>query len=114
MSQPLIDFGDDHYGRWIGWHPDRELNPQYANMPDVDRCTLVIRHRLRAEDREQLCRRHGYCEGAVTIHDELTVRLWPNTALWQVAAWEPLTLTPSVLCHCGDHGFITAGRWVRA
>lgn len=36
-------------------------------------------------------------------------------ATWDVAKDEPLTLTPSILCRgCGDHGFITGGKWVRA
>jgi len=33
---------------------------------------------------------------------------------WNVGRWEPLTLAPSLLCHCGDHGFIIDGRWVPA
>jgi hypothetical protein len=53
----------------------------------------------------------------------------PARALWQVQTWEPLTISPSLLCkmprfgpdnkaipgtECGDHGFIRGGRWVRA
>jgi len=33
---------------------------------------------------------------------------------WQVASYEPLTLSPSLLCNCGDHGFIRDGKWVPA
>jgi len=33
---------------------------------------------------------------------------------WHVVSWEPLTITPSILCSCGNHGFITDGRWVPA
>ena len=34
---------------------------------------------------------------------------WP---VWQVVAWDPLTLSPSVLCRtCGNHGWIREGRW---
>jgi len=33
---------------------------------------------------------------------------------WKVEQWEPLTLSPSVLCHCGFNGFVREGRWVRA
>lgn len=35
-------------------------------------------------------------------------------ARWGVESWEPLTLSGSVLCSCGNHGFIRAGRWVPA
>ena len=32
---------------------------------------------------------------------------------WQVTQVEPLTVTPSILCHrCKTHGFITNGAWV--
>jgi Family of unknown function (DUF6527) len=38
---------------------------------------------------------------------------------WQVESWEPLTISPSVLCSldkggCGAHGFIREGKWVPA
>lgn len=33
---------------------------------------------------------------------------------WQVDSWEPLTISPSVLCSCGHHGWIRDGRWVPA
>jgi hypothetical protein len=36
-------------------------------------------------------------------------------ARWQVESWEPLTLSPSILCReTGDHGFIREGKWVQA
>jgi hypothetical protein len=34
---------------------------------------------------------------------------------WAVESWEPLTISPSVLCKlCGNHGFIREGKWVPA
>ena len=33
---------------------------------------------------------------------------------WTVEQMEPLTISPSVACDCGDHGFIREGRWVSA
>lgn len=36
---------------------------------------------------------------------------------WKVESWEPLTLSPSLLCmrkECGTHGFIREGKWVPA
>ena len=34
---------------------------------------------------------------------------------WAVESWEPLTISPSVLCGiCGNHGFIRDGKWVIA
>lgn len=31
---------------------------------------------------------------------------------WQVINLDPLTLSPSLLCGCGEHGWIRDGRWV--
>lgn len=31
--------------------------------------------------------------------------------LWKVLRENPLTLTPSVLCRCGHHGWIRGGAW---
>lgn len=34
---------------------------------------------------------------------------------WTVESWDPLTLSPSLLCQaCGNHGFIREGKWVPA
>lgn len=33
---------------------------------------------------------------------------------WQVECLDPVTLSPSLLCPCGHHGFIRQGRWVPA
>ena len=44
----------------------------------------------------------------------VTSQIFPAGARWQVQSTEPLTLSPSIPCHCGDHGFIRDGRWVAA
>ena len=40
----------------------------------------------------------------------------PDTvSSWVVESFEPLTLSPSVLCRtCGHHGFIRQGKWIEA
>lgn len=30
---------------------------------------------------------------------------------WQVESLDPVTISPSLLCQCGHHGFIRSGRW---
>jgi hypothetical protein len=35
-------------------------------------------------------------------------------AVWQVESLDPLTISPSLLCSCGHHGWIKQGRWVPA
>lgn len=50
----------------------------------------------------------SWCEGGVAFRDFLEGR-----PIWQVHAWDPLTITPSVHnVECGLHGWITDGRWV--
>lgn len=40
---------------------------------------------------------------------------FPDRTFWTVESWEPLTLSPSLLCRrCGNHGFIRDGQWVPA
>jgi hypothetical protein len=112
MTAEPIDLGHGHTLRWTVWKPDRELNPQYEGIPDLEKCTGIIAHPLRPDDEQ--CRDLGYCRGAFTPESETTRRLFPEQALWQVSCWEPLTVSPSILCHCGDHGFIQGGCWVPA
>jgi hypothetical protein len=39
----------------------------------------------------------------------------PTHQSWEAQSFEPLTMTPSILCRvCGDHGFITNDKWVKA
>src|SRR6185437_3504546 len=33
---------------------------------------------------------------------------------WQLISRDPLTLSPSFLCHCGHHGWLRDGKWVPA
>lgn len=61
----------------------------------------------------------GRCEGGVLFdtpeaHAQCEGSSIPG-AFWQVKSWEPLTLSPSLLCRaCGHHGFIKGGRWIPA
>lgn len=104
MTAPL-DLGHDHTLRYTSWAPDRALNPQHADLPDVERVGAIVSHR----------RPDGsLCEGGILFDSEVTRRLFDGRPRWTVESWEPLTLSPSLLCHCGDHGFIREGRWVPA
>lgn len=105
-----LDLGDDHQLSWISWAPDRSLNPRYAEIPNIDKVGAVVAHftpqgqpcdgyiEFDSPERQKLVNEHG----------------WRDRPKWTVESWEPLTLSPSLLCQCGDHGFIRGGRWVRA
>jgi hypothetical protein len=103
MTGPL-DLGHDHRLRWTSWAPDRDLNPQHADLPDVERFGAILWHR-RGDGHE--------CEGSITFDGEVARQLGIEPR-WTVEAWEPLTLSPSILALCGDHGHIRGGRWVPA
>jgi hypothetical protein len=103
-----LDLGDGHWLEFTAWHPDRALNPQYAHLPDMDRIGAIVHHAATTET--------GLCGGGSILFDSQAAReLWAGHPVWQVQNWEPLTMTPSLLCRaCGDHGFIREGKWVRA
>ncbi len=111
----VIDLGDGHTLRFIGWHPDRAIpanRDRYHDIPDIERYGAIVAHF--APDGTP-------CEGFVTFDTpevRALMQTWvvpPKPPLWTVEQWEPLTLSPSLLCSaCGDHGFVRAGRWVRA
>lgn len=106
MSQTIIDFGDGHTGYWLGWRPDRNLNPHYDGIADVEKFGLAVQHKK--PDGSD-------CEGFVTIEGEAQRKVHPDAAKWTLVQEDPITLTPSLHCNaCGDHGFITNGKWVRA
>jgi hypothetical protein len=96
-----LDFGNGYTGRWVGWHPARGLNPQYADIADLDRAALLL-----------TCP-HG-AEGVVHVHPPEYDAIFGGPG-WQVESWEPLTLNPSILrTECGCHGYIRDGKWVFA
>jgi hypothetical protein len=109
VTAERIGLGDGHWLRYVSWGPDRVLNPQYAELPDVEKWGAIVGHPLRPGDAQ--CTWLGECQGSVTF-DATVQRQLEAGPFWQVESWEPLTLSPSLLCHCGDHGFIRDGHWV--
>jgi hypothetical protein len=99
VSDRILDLGSGFNLRFTSWTPDRLLNPQYDEIPSVDRIGAIV-----------TCK-HGI-EGSILFsispeHDAL----FPNSPHWTVESWEPLTLSPSIDTGC-CHGFIKEGKWV--
>lgn len=109
MAGVTLDLGDGHLLRWVRFDPDLELNPQYAHLRDqlpALRFAATVVHPRLDNGRP--------CASGITFDTPLAREVDPGP-LWQVQSWDPLTVSPSLLCRrCGDHGFIREGRWVRA
>ena len=101
-----ITLGHQHTLRFMRWAPDRALNPQYDHLPDVQQYGALVEHQT-TDGRPCTC--------VITFDGPVQRELAPNEARWQVQTWEPLTLTPSLVCPlCGDHGFIRDSTWIPA
>lgn len=74
----------------------------FTSFRDVARFGVIVEHEIGDGT---------YCFGSILFDTPLAREVFPQHAVWQVESWEPLTLTPSLLCHCGDHGFIRNGQW---
>ena len=59
---------------------------------------------------------HGEeCVGGVLFDVPIAREREPGKVGWTVESWEPLTISPSILCYgSGLHGWIRDGRWVPA
>lgn len=85
---------DDNALVFIRWKDEAE--PYMANWF----------HRASAKDK-------GWCMGGFAWRKpEGLDATWTP---WTLESWEPLTVSPSLLCMgCGAHGFIREGKWVPA
>jgi hypothetical protein len=105
-----IDLGNGYSATWYPWSPDRELNPQYDKIPDIEHCLLEV-----------VCP-HG--NRGVLHPDTPEVRaVFRSGPFWTLISLDPLHLEPSVqfMNYKNDrhepgccHGFIRNGRWVKA
>lgn len=110
------DIGHGHRIKFYSWSPDRELNPQYADMPDIEKAGLLDEHfDARCVEPNDPNGRHA---GSVMFDLPEVRRAFGDRErpYWQVESLdiETLTISPSLLCGCGDHGFIRGGRWIPA
>jgi len=114
-----LDLGDGHELWFLEWDPDRDLNSQWKDLPPIapgEHCVAFIAHPAgpSAEKWKETEVGEGRCFSAIHFDIPRMRRAWQGVNLWAVTNWEPLTVWPSILCHCGDHGFITEGKWRRA
>lgn len=69
-----------------------------------------------ADDGEHIEWRHDCVERDSGVQMDLVLASLPiGESGWQVEQVEPLTVSPSILCHrCRVHGFIRNGQWLPA
>jgi hypothetical protein len=103
-----IDIGSGHTIEKICWKPNRVLNPKYEGIPDIEWYGIIINHPAPATGEP--------CSGSVTFRSDVAIAYErPGRDMWDVQSFDPLTISPSVLCTaCGDHGFIRDGAWIPA
>jgi hypothetical protein len=90
--------------RYIAFQPDRDVNPQYADLPDMPKYAAIIEHPAAGG---------GRCESVVTFASVVADRLSPELPKWTMIQEDPLTLDLSVECACGNfHGHVKNGKWV--
>lgn len=113
-----LDLGLGHKLAWTTWEPDPVLNPQWASLPPIEEgthCGAILQHPTGPKGGSPW---GEMCQSGINF-DVPRIRAAPeafdNRAVWQVQCWDPLTVSPSILCLlCDDHGFIREGRWVPA
>lgn len=82
------DIGHEHYISYLYSYKNHDLT-----------VGVIVRH-IKPDGK--------YCDGAARWrHYESETGV-----LWTLESENPLTISPSLLCHCGDHGFIKQGKWI--
>ena len=108
MEEGDVDIGSGHYLRFTEFHGKR--------------LGAIVFHPVGPKPpagRSQWQIDGGMCGGSIFFAGAGADEYNSHSALspsptWQVLSEEPLTLSPSVLCDCGDHGWIRDGKWVAA
>ena len=102
MKQPLFE-NEDAKLKWVDIGHEHFIS--FTTYKDDPRSGLRVRHR----------RPDGSpCEGFITFEGSAWAKEFHKPVVWQVQNFEPFTCSPSLLCGCGDHGFIRAGKWIPA
>ena len=117
-----LDLGDEHYLAWTyqAEYEDVRSDGTYrAKEDDHGKTVIDGRGPIGATFYHRGPTSTGWCGGALTfdvahLHPGLRTRGGKPVPLWQVQSMDPLTLSPSLLCNCGDHGWVKEGKWQRA
>lgn len=75
----------------------------FTSWRKYDKAGLIHSHR-RPDNGEP-------CAGGIMFDLPGVAEAFPGRPLWQLIRLDPLTVSPSLLCNCGNHGFIERGSW---
>lgn len=97
----VLDLGHDHFAKGY---------LRYGDQPG----TTVGFQMLHRKGPNPLKAYEGseWCMGSILLDVPAAEGL--SGARWAVESMDPLSVSPSLLCDCGDHGFIRGGKWVPA
>lgn len=95
MTCEVIDLGEDHTIEFISYKDD-------------NRAGAIVTHKTPAG---------VLCESAIPFRGHAWFAEFKSgipESSWELVSENPVTLSPSLACRaCGDHGFITNGKWVK-
>lgn len=92
MASEIVDLGSGYSYELFVWKPDRELNPQYDGIADLDPAGLP----------------HG--QGGIHFDCGEPYNTMFQHNVWQVKSTDLMPSIHRLECDC--HGYITDGKWV--
>ena len=110
-----VDLGSGFSYSFFQWAPDRDLNPQYDGIADIDKAGIII-----WKDGERVAACHFDIPGNQELNRRQQAAGHKPYPLWTLMSLEPLHLEPSIQMYSKAdnkptyHGFIRDGRWVSA
>ena len=99
----LPDWAADNQ-KHVVWLDDDHAVTWTFDKGEDEPCGGLIWHRT---ENDVTSATPGWCVGGFFYRGN-------HTPLWTLENKDPLTLSPSILCGCGHHGFIREGKWVQA
>jgi hypothetical protein len=109
LGPHAVDLGGGHYARFFVDHSDPTGTD--TRLADFDRPPAGFFHVHPSKGQADIPEGEP-CAGTVSFGDpghDSTGR-----AHWSLVSLDPLHVEPSILCSCGRHGFVRAGRWEEA
>jgi hypothetical protein len=98
-----LDLGDGHWLRWTQYEGERTGG-------------ILIHRHIHEQTDKALGVDRDFCRGAFWLRGSSFIRKSDSERpQWDLTGTDSAsTLSPSFLCHCGDHGWVRDGKWVRA